>query len=86
MYLTRLFLKKNVHEILMRIFFLLSNVKCLIFYANNTTYFIFLLIDGRNIDMGKRFSLVSIMFSVTAFVKVYVLGQSSRILLFGRII
>lgn len=44
------------------------------------TTFLFLLIEGRNIDIGKRFSFVNIMFSVTAFVKVYVFGQSSIML------
>lgn len=42
---------------------------------------LYLLIDGRNIEIGKSFSFVDIKSSVIAFVKVYVLGQFPRRLL-----
>lgn len=37
-----------------------------------------LLIEGRNIEIGNWFSFVSIIFSVIALDKVYVLGQSTK--------
>lgn len=39
-----------------------------------------LLIDGRNTEMGKLFAFSDTIFSVTAFVNVYVFGQSPKIL------
>lgn len=44
-----------------------------------------LLIDGRKIEIGKRFSFFDIKFSVIAFVKEYVFGHFPKILLFACI-
>jgi len=39
-----------------------------------------LLIDGRNTEIGKWIPFINTKFSAIAFVKQYVLGQSSKIL------
>jgi len=44
-----------------------------------------LLIEGRNIEIGNLFSFFDITFSVSALVKVYVFGQSTKTLYFHGI-
>jgi len=45
-----------------------------------------LLIEGRNTEIGNWFSFIDIIFSASALVNVYVLGQSSKTLFFKEYI